>query len=302
MAVTQVLQEAAMLESLDEKVAIVTGGGSGIGEALCLELACRGARVVVADINGDDAGRVAAAIAANGGRATASTLDVAKEQDVRRLVEETASAHGLDYLFNNAGMAIGGDARDLTLDHWRRVLNVDLYGVLHGTLAAYPIMARQGFGHIVNTSSAAAFFPDPGSAPYCTAKHAIMGLSLSLRLEGADLGVKVSAVCPGFVRTNVYQNAGVVNMPAVAALSGRAREQAAGAPAKMMEPARAAQVILSGVARNQAVIAFPASIRWARRAYRLFPRVFERELLRRWRELRRYRTAATEVEANVPAA
>jgi NAD(P)-dependent dehydrogenase (short-subunit alcohol dehydrogenase family) len=125
-----------MLESLDEKVAIVTGGGSGIGEALCLELARRGARVVVADINGDDAGRVAAAVAANGGRATASTLDVAKEQDVGRLVEETASAHGrLDYLFNNAGMAIGGDARDLTLDHWRRVLDVDLYGVLHGTLA-----------------------------------------------------------------------------------------------------------------------------------------------------------------------
>lgn len=292
-----------MLESLDEKVAIVTGGGSGIGEALCLELAGRGARVVVADINGDDAGRVAAAIAASGGRATASTLDVAREQDVRRLVEETASAHGrLDYLFNNAGMAIGGDARDLTLDHWRRVLDVDLYGVLYGTLAAYPIMARQGFGHIVNTSSAAAFFPDPGSAPYGTAKHAVVGLSLSLRLEGADLGVKVSAVCPGFVRTNVYQNAGVVNMPTVAALSGRAREHAAGAPAKMMEPARAARVILSGVARNQAVIAFPASIRWARRAYGLFPRVFERELLRRWRELRRYRTAATEVGANVPAA
>jgi NAD(P)-dependent dehydrogenase (short-subunit alcohol dehydrogenase family) len=303
MAVASYYKEAAMLESLDEKVAIVTGGGSGIGEALCLELARRGAWVVVADINGDDAGRVAAAVAANGGRATASTLDVAKEQDVRRLVEETASAHGrLDYLFNNAGIAIGGDARDLTLDHWRRVLDVDLYGVLHGTLAAYPIMARQGFGHIVNTSSAAAFFPDPGSAPYCTAKHAIVGLSLSLRLEGADLGVKVSAVCPGFVRTNVYQNAGVVNMPAVAALSGRAREQAAGAPAKMMEPARAARAILSGVARNQAVIAFPASIRWARRAYGLFPRVFERELLQRWRELRRYRTAATEVEANVPAA
>ena len=280
-----------MMDSLEEKVAIVTGGGSGIGEGLCRELGRRGARVVVADIHADDAGRVAAAIAGNGGRATARPVDVAREQNVRRMVEETAAAHGrLDYLFNNAGMAIGGDARDLTLDHWRRVLDVDLYGVLHGTLAAYPIMASQGFGHIVNTSSAAAFFPDPGSAPYCTAKHAVVGLSLSLRLEGADLGVKVSCVCPGFVRTNVYQNAGVVNMPAVAALSGRAREQAAGAPAKMMEPSRAAQVILDGVARNQAVIAFPASIRWAGRAYRLFPRVFDRELLRRWRELRRYRS------------
>ena len=139
------------------QVAIVTGGGSGIGEALCLELARRGARVVVADINADNARRVAAAI---GSQATASTVNVAIEPDVTRLVEDTAAAHGrLDYMFNNAGFAIGGDARDLTLDHWRRVLDVDLYGVLYGMHAAYPIMARQGFGHIVNTSSAAAFSP-----------------------------------------------------------------------------------------------------------------------------------------------
>jgi NAD(P)-dependent dehydrogenase (short-subunit alcohol dehydrogenase family) len=202
-----------MMDTFAAKVAIVTGGGSGIGAALCRELARRGAQVVVADINGEDAARVAAAIAGNGGRATASTLDVTREQDVRRLVEATATAHGgADYLFNNAGIGLGGDARDLSLDHWRRVLDVDLYGVVHGVLAAYPIMARQGSGHIVNTSSAAAFFPNPGNAPYCTAKHAIVGLSLSLRLEGADLGVKVNCVCPGFVRTNIYQNAGVVNM------------------------------------------------------------------------------------------
>ena len=74
---------------------------------------------------------------------------------------------------------------------------MDLYGVLHGMRAAYPIMARQGFGHIVNTSSAAAFSPLPGNAPYGTAKNALTGLSLSLRLEGSDLGVKVSCVCPG---------------------------------------------------------------------------------------------------------
>jgi NAD(P)-dependent dehydrogenase (short-subunit alcohol dehydrogenase family) len=152
-------------ESLEQKVAIVTGGGSGIGEALCLELARRGARVVVADINGDDGGRVATAIVKDGGRATAARVDVSRETDVSRMVEQTAADYGrLDYLFNNAGIAIGGDARDLTLDHWRQVLDVDLYGVLHGMRAAYPIMARQGFGHIVNTSSAAAFLPDPGDA------------------------------------------------------------------------------------------------------------------------------------------
>jgi len=274
-----------MNDSLTGQVAIVTGGGSGIGEGLCLELARRGAQVVVADVNGADAERVAAAIADHGGQATASTVDVAREEDVRRLVEDTASAHGrLDYLFNNAGIAIGGDARDLTLDHWQRVLDVDLFGVLHGMRAAYPIMARQGFGHIVNTSSADAFFPHPGNAPYCTAKHALVGLSLSLRLEGADLGVKVSCVCPGFVRTNIYRNAEVVNrvLP-----PGVPLEKLAGAPATMMEPSRAAQVILDGVARNRALIVFPASIRWLRRANQLFPRLIERELLRQSRRQRK---------------
>jgi NAD(P)-dependent dehydrogenase (short-subunit alcohol dehydrogenase family) len=281
------------VKPLNGKVAIVTGGGSGIGEGLCRELARRGARVVVADINSAEAGRVATAITSLGGQATADTVDVSRPEEVTRLVDETAAAYGrLDYMFNNAGFAIGGDFRDLTLDHWRRVLDVDLYGVLHGMQAAYPIMVRQGFGHIVNTSSAGAFFPAPGNAPYCTAKHGLVGLALSLRLEGIDLGVKVSCVCPGFVRTNVYRNAEVAGMTLPADIP---REQVAGAPAKMMDPARAAQVILDGVARNKAMIVFPASIRWGRRLDRLVPGLSNRILLRQMRESRRYRTADEQV-------
>jgi NAD(P)-dependent dehydrogenase (short-subunit alcohol dehydrogenase family) len=282
-----------MTNSMSEKVAIVTGGGSGIGEGLCRELARRGARVVVADINSGTAGRVAESIIGQGGQGTASTVDVAIPEEVERLVEQTVATHGrLDYMFNNAGFAIGGDFRDLTLDHWHRVLDVDLYGVLHGMQAAYPIMVRQGFGHIVNTSSAAAFFAAPGNAPYCTAKYALVGLSLSLRLEGIDLGVKVSCICPGFVRSNVYRNAEVAGMTLPADVP---REQVAGAPAKMMEPERAAQVILDGVARNKALIVFPASIRWGRRLDRLFPGLSNKILLRQMRESRRYRTADLQV-------
>jgi NAD(P)-dependent dehydrogenase (short-subunit alcohol dehydrogenase family) len=283
-------QEAAMVNSLTGKVAIVTGGGSGIGESLCRELGRGGARVVVADINAENAGRVAAAIEGHGGRAEARTVDVAMEQDVSRLVEDTAAAHGrLDYMFNNAGIAIGGEARDLTLDHWHRVLEVDLYGVLHGMRAAYPIMVRQGFGHIVNTSSAAAFFAYPGNAPYCTAKHAVVGLSLSLRLEAADLGVKVSCACPGFVRTNIYQSAQIagITLPA-----GVTPERAAGALTTMMAPSRAAQMILEGVARDKALIVFPASMRWARRVNSLFPGLVDWIMVRQLRQLRKYRPAA----------
>jgi NAD(P)-dependent dehydrogenase (short-subunit alcohol dehydrogenase family) len=278
--------------SLLDKIAIVTGGGSGIGEAVSQELARRGATVVVADINSGDASRVAEAIRRSGGRAEARQVDVSSEDAVRQMVEETAASHGrLDYLFNNAGIGIGGDARDLTSEHWRRVLGVDLFGVIYGTLAAYPIMTRQGFGHIVNTSSAAGLLPGPFNAPYNTSKHAVVGLSLSLRIEAADLGVKVSVICPGFVRTSIYQTAVTVNIP-----QDKARSRL---PA-MMEPPRAAQLILDGVEKNQAVIVFPASIRWVWRAYRIAPTLISHLLtpllLKRIRELRSYRLTSDEAK------
>ena len=275
------------MDPLDGKVAIVTGGGSGIGEAVSRELARRGARVIIADIDDDAAKRVAAAIADGGGQATASHVDVSQEQDITRLVQDTAAAYGrLDFQFNNAGIAIGGDARDLTPGQWRQVLDVDLYGVLYGTLAAYPIMAGQGFGHIVNTSSGAGLVPMPLNAPYCTAKHGVVGLSLSLRLEGADLGVKVSVVCPGYVRTKIFSTAFMVNMP---------REVANRAPGrvKMVEAAQAARVILDGVARNRAVIAFPGYIRLAWRTSCLFPRLLDRAAPRQIRDIRSYRTVSS---------
>jgi NAD(P)-dependent dehydrogenase (short-subunit alcohol dehydrogenase family) len=274
------------MDSLDGKVAIVTGGGSGIGEAVSRELARRGARVIIADIDDDAAKQVAAAIADDGGQATASRVDVSQEQDITRLVQDTAAAYGrLDFQFNNAGIAIGGDARDLTPGQWRQVLDVDLYGVLYGTLAAYPIMAGQGFGHIVNTSSGAGLVPTPLNAPYCTAKHGVVGLSLSLRLEGADLGVKVSVVCPGYVRTKIFSTAVMVNMP---------RELANRTPGriKMIEAAQAARVILDGVARNRAVIAFPGYIRLAWRTSCLFPRLLDRAAPRQIRDIRSYRTVS----------
>jgi NAD(P)-dependent dehydrogenase (short-subunit alcohol dehydrogenase family) len=272
------------MKPFEEKVAIVTGGGSGIGQALCKELARRGSMVVVADVNDGCARQVSAAITQRGGRACAAHVDVSKEEDVRQLVDETVSAYGhLDYLFNNAGIVIGGDARDLTSEQWRRVLDVNFYGVLYGTLAAYPVMLKQGSGHIVNTASAAGLLPGPGNAPYCASKHAIVGLSRSLRFEAADLGVNVSVVCPGFVRTNIYQSMVLANVP---------REQAlARLPRHMMEAEHAAHVILGGVSRNQAVIVFPASMRWICRLYRFFPRLTDGVWLTLMREFRKYRGA-----------
>ncbi len=202
------------MEQFKNTVAIVTGGGMGLGQALCEELAHHGAVVVIADIDGNAASRVAGRLQQNGAPVRAVHVDVANEADVARLVESTVAEYGhLDYMFNNAGIAIGGDARDLSVDQWRRVLDVNLLGVVYGTISAYQVMVQQGHGHIVNISSLSGLIPQPGSAPYCTSKHGIVGLSLSLRFEGADLGVKVSAVCPGDMKTRIYQNMVVMNMP-----------------------------------------------------------------------------------------
>ncbi len=245
---------------MENKVAIVTGGGMGLGQALCEELARRGSVVVVADIDDAAAKQVTSRIVQSGAQARAIQVDVSKQEDVARLIETTVSEFGrLDYIFNNAAIFIGGDARDVSIEQWDRVLSVNLHGVIYGTIDAYRVMVKQGHGHIVNISSASGLIPQPGNASYCTCKHGIVGLSLSMRAEGADLGVKVSAVCPGDMKTSVYENMVVMNMPhdEVVRVSRRSHF-----PVRQMSAEAAAREILRGVSRNQALIVFPAAVRW----------------------------------------
>jgi NAD(P)-dependent dehydrogenase (short-subunit alcohol dehydrogenase family) len=271
-----------------DAVAIVTGGGMGLGEALCEELGRWGATVVVADIDEDAASRVAERLESSGVSARAVHVDVANHADVARLIDGTVAKYGrLDYMINNAGIAIGGDSRDLSIEQWRRVLDVDLLGVVYGTVNAYQVMTRQGHGHIVNISSLSGLVPQPGNTAYCTSKHGIVGLSLSLRFEGADLGVRVSVACPGDMKTKIYDNMVVVNMPReqVATLSRRTHYLM-----PQMSAHDAARVILRGVARNQALIVFPSAVQLIWRLYRLFPRVFYPISIHRMRLFRGIRT------------
>ena len=276
------------MDHFKDKVAIVTGGGSGIGQAVSEELGRRGSGIVVADINEVCARQVASAIAARGGQARAAYIDVSNEAEVKQLIDATASEYGhLDYMFNNAGIAIAGDARDLTLEQWRRVIDVDLFGVLYGTLTAYHVMVKQGFGHIVNTASLAGLTPYPTNAPYSTSKHAVVGLSLSLRFEAADLGVKVSVVCPGYVRTNIYQAATIVNVPREQVMAQNTQ-----LPFKMMEVSPAARAILRGVERNDAIIVFPGHAIWLWRLSRLDPGLLNSLGFKIVRDFRKIRISA----------
>jgi NAD(P)-dependent dehydrogenase (short-subunit alcohol dehydrogenase family) len=278
------------MRGFENAVAIVTGGGMGLGEALCEELGRLGATVVVADLDADAAAQVAERLERSGFPARAVHVDVANHTDVAQLIDGTVAAYGrLDYLINNAGIAIGGDSRDLSIEQWRRVLDVDLMGVVHGTVCAYQVMTRQGHGHIVNISSLTGLIPQPGNTPYCTSKHGIVGLSLSLRFEGADLGVKVSAVCPGDMKTKIYDNMVVMNMPReqVATLSRRTHYLM-----PQMSAQDAARAILFGVTRNRALIVFPTAVQVIWHLYRWFPSLFYRISIHRMRLFRRIRTVA----------
>jgi NAD(P)-dependent dehydrogenase (short-subunit alcohol dehydrogenase family) len=240
------------MKAFRDRTAIVTGGASGIGQAVCEALGEHGAIVVVADLDTARAETVAQGIRSRGGRAQAKALDVRDAPAFARLVEDTAAEHGrLDYLFNNAGIVIGGDERDVSLQDWNKVLDVDLHGVVHGMRPAYALMVRQGSGHIVNTASVAGLVPAPGEISYTTAKYAVVGLSHALRAEGARLGVKVSVVCPGFIETPILDSP----------VRGADPEKLRGLIPKAMAPDRCARVILAGVARNRATIVVTAHAR-----------------------------------------
>lgn len=269
-----------------QQVAIVTGGASGIGAALCCALAARGLAVVAADINMDGAEAIAALIRQRGGTAAARHVDVTNPNSVTQLVQHTVATHRrIDYMFNNAGIAVSADARDLRLEHWHRLIDVNLLGVIHGVQAAYPFMAQQGHGHIVNTASLAGLVPFPGNLPYATTKHAVVGFSLTLRAEASDLGVKVSVVCPGFVQTSIVASSPALNV--------RDEKVQRSQPFKFMDADDAAQRILAGVWRNQAVIIFPFYARLLWWMHRIRPNWLNP--IGRWliRDLRRRRLPAT---------
>jgi NAD(P)-dependent dehydrogenase (short-subunit alcohol dehydrogenase family) len=250
------------------KVAIVTGGASGIGRALGVELVRRGARVVLADVNGEGAQAVARALVPSGA-ATGATVDVTGAAEVERVVHETVATHGrLDYLINNAGIAIMGDARHMTLADWNHLVDVNLRGVIHGIAAAYPLMIRQGFGHIVNTASLTGLTPTPGATGYATTKHAVVGLSLSLRGEAAAYGIKVSVACPGFIDTPIKDATRLLNVDRETLLKSL--------PFRLYPADACARDILRGVERNDAIIVVTAVAKIAWLLYRIAPRLMLR--------------------------
>jgi len=248
-----------------DKVAIVTGAASGIGEALGKALAQGGAKPVLADINVSRLNKVAESIIAAGHAAEAIPLDVSNYDDVKKLVDDTASKHGrLDFIFNNAGIAVGAEVRDCSIDDWRDVLDTNLMGVVHGVASAYPLMVQQGFGHIINTASIEGLVPFPATVSYAASKFGVVGLSNSLRIEGRDLGVNVSVVCPGYIKTPIFETCKMIKIDREKVL--------ADLPDRLGITAQeCARVILKGVERNKAIIVVTAMAKFLWLLQRISP-------------------------------
>lgn len=254
------------------RIAIITGAASGIGQALAGALVARGDTVVVADIDGGGAGRAAGELARRGpGTATPAVIDVRDAGAVQALVDQTRDRYGrLDVMVNNAGVGVGGEACELLLAHWDRVIDVNLRGVVHGVQAAYPVMVGQGSGHIVNTASLAGLLPTPGMTPYAMTKHAVVGLSLSLRAEAAAFGVRVTAVCPGVVDTPILDKGGPDDLPKPA-MTAHAREFFRQVQPRFYPADRLALDIVRGIDRNAALVIAPPSARAAWYLWRYAP-------------------------------
>lgn len=238
------------------RTAIVTGAASGIGRALARALVERGARVTATDVDPDGLAAIEGA--------TTARLDVRDQDAFGALVRSVVEREGtIDYLFNNAGVAVGGEVGDLTDDDWARVIDVNLHGVIHGVRHVYPIMKRQGHGHVVNVASVAGLAPYPLALPYTTTKHAVVGLSLALAAEARAYGVNVTVACPGAIETAIWERSIVRGAWDREAILGRIE--------RSTSSEECAREILAGVEKKRTVVLVTREARFMSWLTRLSP-------------------------------
>ncbi|MET7573485.1 SDR family oxidoreductase [Streptomyces sp. NPDC005492] len=261
-------------ERFGGQLVLVTGAGSGIGRATAFAFAEAGARVVAVDRDAESAARTAELARLIGApEAWAETVDVSDGQAMEKLAEKVAAEYGVvDVLVNNAGIGLSGSFFDTTPEDWKKVLDVNLWGVIHGCRLFGRQMAERGQGgHIVNTASAAAFQPSRALPAYSTSKAAVLMLSECLRAELSGQGIGVSAICPGLVNTNITSTAHFAGVDADEE-KRRQKKSARLYGLRNYPPEKVADAILRAVVRDEAVVPVTPEARGAHLMSRFAPR------------------------------
>jgi NAD(P)-dependent dehydrogenase (short-subunit alcohol dehydrogenase family) len=228
-----------MKEYYENKVAVVTGGASGIGLALVETMLSYGAKqVVLADFNDENLKRETERLnRAYPGKVLGLHCDVTKEGDVQGMIRKAAEFGGrIDILFNNAGAGLGGFFDKLTNEDWKKAFALNFFGALYGIRAVLPIMRKQGGGHIVDIISGIAFSPMAQQTMYAATKAALNGLTLALRYELWDENIRVTSATPGTTATAIWKAGGIEPPPGA------------------QSPEQSAQTILAGVAKNERLV------------------------------------------------
>ncbi len=232
------------------KLALITGAGSGIGRATALKFAGLGAKLILCDLNRATLEETKLLLGNKADTATLEIADVSDWQAMQQLAERIHQQYGaLDILVNNAGVASAGLFLEIPIEDWQWLIGINLMGVVHGCKAFGQKMAERGSGHIINIASAAGFYAAPEMSAYSATKHAVMGLSESLRIELAEHHVGVSAICPGVINTNIVK-------------AMRAHGEMSQAQDKVVElyrkrnygPEHVADAIVSAIIHNRAVV------------------------------------------------
>ncbi len=247
-----------------DKSVLITGATSGIGWALAMELNRQGAIVYATGTN-DDNLKLIKEKAPAPDKMIPIVLNVTSQEHFESCIQQIVEACGtLDFMFNNAGIMVGGDFNEMTDEQCKAIMDINLMGVIHGTRAAYRVMRQQRAGQIVNVSSSAGLIPVPLSTPYCATKHAVVGLTISLREEARLHNIKVNLIIPGIVDTSIFSRA--LNIK-----DYNYKKNIEELPLKAISPQQAARAIIKGVEKNRREIIFPLYNQVLMGLYRLMP-------------------------------
>ncbi len=250
------------MTKMKDKVVAVTGAASGIGRAIAVHLASKGANVAISDVNEAGLRETAGLLAGAAVKITSHVVDVRSQKAVERYALDAEQQHGgVDIVINNAGLTVRATLEDVSYEDFELVIDVNMWGVIYGCKSFLPLLRKRPEGHIVNISSINAMVPFVQNGPYNISKYAVLGLSETLMQELQGTPIRVTCVHPGGIRTNIVRNSKGTNKGDVALFDKIARTSAE----------QAAAVIVSGVERNKERVLVGADAKAMAAAKRLAP-------------------------------